>query len=184
MPGWAWAGFWGFVSGSALVLGAAAAYFVAIPTRVIAFIMSFGSGVLISALSFKLMEEAVGRGGYWPTAFGFVGGAVVYTVANVILSRHGAKHRKRSGHQQPSDAESGVAIVLGALLDGIPESVVVGGSLLGGGTVSVAAVVAIFLSNVPEGLSGTAGMKNAGRSALYIFGLWGGIAVASGIAAI
>ena len=61
--------------------------------------------------------------------------------------------------------------MLGALLDGIPELVVVGVSLLGGGTVSVAAVVAIFLSNVPEGLSGTAGMKNAGRSALYIFGL-------------
>jgi ZIP family zinc transporter len=74
--------------------------------------------------------------------------------------------------------------MLGALLDGIPESVVVGVGLLGGGTVSVAAVVAIFLSNVPEGLCGTAGMKNAGRSALYTFGLWGGIAVASGIAAI
>ncbi len=184
MPGWAWAGFWGFVSGSALLLGAEAAYFVAIPTRVIAFVMSFGSGVLISALSFELMEEALGRGGFRPTALGFVGGAVVYTAANVVLSKHGAKHRKRSGKQQPSDAESGIAIVLGALLDGIPESVVVGVSLLGGGTVSVAAVVAIFLSNVPEGLSGTAGMKNAGRSALYIFGLWGGIAVASGIAAI
>ena len=91
-----------------------------------------------------------------PTALGFVGGAVVYTAANVVLSKHGAKHRKRSGKQQPSDAESGIAIVLGALLDGIPESVVVGVSLLGGGTVSVAAVVAIFLSNVPEGLSGTA----------------------------
>ena len=184
MAGWAWAGFWGFVSGSALVLGAAVAYFVAIPTRVIAFVMSFGSGVLISALSFELMEEAVGRGGFPPTALGFVGGAVVYTAANIVLAKHGAKHRKRSGHQQPSDAGSGAAIALGALLDGIPESVVVGVSLLGGGTVSVAAVVAIFLSNVLEGLSGTAGMKNAGRSAVYIFGLWGGIAVASGVAAL
>jgi ZIP family zinc transporter len=112
------------------------------------------------------------------------GSSDTYTGANVVLAKHGAKHRKRSGNQQPSDAESGVAIVLGALLDGIPESVVIGVSLLDCGTVSMAAVIAIFLSNVPEGLSGTAGMKNAGRSALYIFGLWGGIAVASGIAAL
>src|SRR5919206_3025736 len=97
MPEWGWAGFWGFVSGSALVLGAAVAYFVAIPTRVIAFIMSFGSGVLISALSFELMEEAVGRGGFWPTAVGFVGGAVVYTGANVVLAKHRAQHPQSPG---------------------------------------------------------------------------------------
>jgi zinc transporter, ZIP family len=109
---------------------------------------------------------------------------VVYTFANVLLSKQGAKHRKRSGNQQPSDSGSGLAIVLGSLLDGIPESVVIGVSLIGGGVVSLAAVIAIFLSNIPEGLSGTAGMKKAGRSTGYIFGLWGGIAATSGIAAL
>ncbi|MGE5437030.1 MAG: ZIP family zinc transporter, partial [Syntrophothermus sp.] len=46
----------------------------------------------------------------------------------------------------------------------------------------IVAVIAIFLSNVPEGLSSTSGMKKAGRSKLYIFGIWGGIAIISGLA--
>jgi zinc transporter, ZIP family len=184
MPGWAQAGGWGLVSGSALVIGALVGYFAAVPLRVVAFIMSFGSGVLISALSFELMEEGFAQGGLLPTAFGFLAGAAIYTVANVWLARRGAKHRKRSGMQQPSDADSGAAIALGALLDGIPESVVIGVSLLGGGVVSMTAVIAIFLSNIPEGLSSASGMKKAGRSALFIFGLWTAITVISGIAAL
>jgi zinc transporter, ZIP family len=184
MPAWAQAGGWGLISGSALIVGALIAYFASVPSRIIAFIMSFGSGVLISALSFELMEEGFSQGGLWPTAAGFIAGATVYTLANVWLSRRGAKHRKRSGAQQPSDADSGTAIALGALLDGIPESVVIGVSLLGGGVVSMTAVIAIFLSNIPEGLSSASGMKKAGRSALYIFGLWTGITVISGVAAL
>ena len=73
---------------------------------------------------------------------------------------------------------------MGALLDGVPESIVIGLSLLQGGVVSSVAVVAIFLSNLPEGLSSAAGMKKAGRSAGYIFGVWGGITVISGVASL
>jgi ZIP family zinc transporter len=187
MPVWLQAGFWGFVAGAALLIGAAIAYFVHVPQRLIAAIMAFGSGVLISALSFELMDEAYRRGGFDSTAIGFLSGAVVYTAVNWFLSRQGAKHRKRSGGQQPSESEaggSGLAIAAGALLDGIPESIVIGLSMLEGGVVSIAAVVAIFLSNVPEGLSSVSGMKKAGRSADYIFGVWGGIAIASGVAAL
>ncbi|HWL29877.1 MAG TPA: ZIP family zinc transporter, partial [Burkholderiaceae bacterium] len=150
-------------------------------------VMAFGSGVLISALSFELMDEAYKQGGFDSTAIGFVGGAAVYTLANWVLSRNGAKHRKRSGNQQPSEEQSsgsGAAIALGALLDGIPESIVIGLSMLQGGAVSMVAVVAIFLSNIPEGLSSAAGMKNAGRSVRYVFGVWGGIALISGFAAL
>jgi ZIP family zinc transporter len=184
---WAQAGFWGFVAGAALLLGAAAGYFLNVPRRLIAAIMAFGSGVLISALSFELMEEAYKTGGFAATAYGFLAGAAVYTAANWYLNRRGARHRKRSGDQQPEEAEdsgSGLAIAVGALLDGIPESIVIGLSMLKGGVVSTVAVAAIFLSNVPEGLSSAAGMKKAKRSALYIFGIWGGIALASGIASL
>jgi zinc transporter, ZIP family len=187
LPLWLIAGWWGFFAGAALILGAAIGYFLRISQRLIAAIMAFGSGVLISALSFDLMDEAYKRGGFDSTAIGFVGGAAVYTGANWFLNHRGAKHRKRSGEQQPNESEdpgSGLAIAVGALLDGIPESIVIGLSMLAGGAVSTVAVIAIFLSNIPEGLSSAAGMKKAGRSIRYIFGVWIGIAIISGIAAL
>lgn len=187
MPIWLQAGLWGFLAGAALLLGSAAGYYLHVPQRLVAGIMAFGSGVLISALAFELMDEAYRRGGFDATAIGFLGGAAVYTLANWVLARQGAKHRKRSGGQQPSEADqegSGLAIAVGALLDGIPESIVIGLSMLGGGAVSWVAVTAIFLSNLPEGLSSAVGMKKAGRGAAYVFGVWGGIAAASGGAAL
>lgn len=191
IPLWLQAALWGFLAGFALVVGALIAWFVRVPQRIIAGIMAFGSGVLISALSFELMDEAFKRGGFNSTAIGFLAGSAVYTGANWLLAREGAKHRKRSGHdednQQPSEQEdsgSGMAIALGALLDGIPESIVIGLSLLQGGAVSFVAVIAIFLSNIPEGLSSAAGMKRAGRSAFYVFSIWTGIALISGISSL
>lgn len=187
MPVFLEAGWWGLVGGLALVLGALVAWFARVPQQVVAGIMAFGAGVLISALAFELVDEAERTGGLGPTLGGFIGGSVVYVAANIALARRGARHRKRSGDQQPSEQEqsgSGAAIAVGALLDGIPESVVLGLSLLGGGGVGVGVLAAVFISNVPEGLSSAAGMKRAGRSPAYVFGVWGGIAVASGLAAL
>ena len=183
---WLQAGWWGLVAGAALIVGALIAWFVRVPPKLVSSIMAFGAGVLISALAFDLIDEAERQGGLGPAIGGFLGGAIVYVAANTVLTRLGARHRKRSGDQQPSeqdDAGSGAAIAVGALLDGIPESVVLGLSLLGGGGVGVAVLIAIFISNVPEGLSSSAGMKRAGRPASYVFGVWGGIALASGLAA-
>jgi len=187
MPIWLQAFLWGTAAGLALVLGAAVSWRWTIPPKIVSSIMSFGAGVLISALSFDLVDEAVRGGGLWPTVGGFLVGALLYVGANAVLATRGAKHRKRSGAHQPSESDkpgSGTAIAIGALLDGIPESVVLGLGLVSGGTVSVAVLTAVFISNVPEGLSSTAGMKRSGRSAGYVFGVWGGIAVISGLASL
>lgn len=186
LPMWLQAGLWGLLAGSALVIGAAVGYFTRIPHRVIAAIMAFGSGVLISALSFDLVDEAHTRGGFLASALGFLLGAGIFTAANWALTYRGAAARKLSGNEQPSEEEehgSGLAIALGALIDGIPEAIVIGVSMLASKTVSIVAVVAIFLSNIPEGLSSAAGMKKAGRRAIYVFGVWGGIAILNGVAA-
>ncbi len=178
---------WGLLAGSALLVGALVGYLARVPRGIIAAVMGFGSGVLMSAVSFDLIYEAHELGGLGPTATGAALGAVVYTGANLVLARRGARHRKRSGGLQPSEAEqsgSGTAIAIGALLDGIPESVVIGASLIGGGGVSMVTVAAVFISNVPEGLSSAAGMRRAGRSPRYVFGLWTGIALVSGLAAL
>lgn len=176
--------FWGFVSGGALVLGAAVGWFVRVPARVVAGVMAFGSGVLISALSFELMAEAFEQAGLGATATGFLAGAAIYAGANRLLALAGAKHRKRSGDEQQQEGGSGAAIAVGALLDGVPESIAIGLSILHGGAVSVATVAAIFLSNLPEGLSSSAGMRKAGRSASYVFGVWLGIAAACGLSSL
>ncbi|MEV0939256.1 ZIP family zinc transporter [Micromonospora wenchangensis] len=187
MPQWLQAGAWGLLAGSALLVGAAAGFFLPVPRKVVASIMAFGAGVLLSAVSFELIAEAHEQGGLLPTAVGAAGGALAYTGANLLLARRGARHRKRSGGEQPSEREqpgSGSAIAVGALLDGVPESVVIGASLLAGGPVSLVTVVAVFLSNVPEGLSSAAGMRRAGRSRRYVFGLWTAIALVSGVSAL
>ncbi len=184
---WMQALLWGAVAGGALVLGSGIAWLWKVPPRIVSTIMAFGAGVLISALAFELVDEAVQGGGLLPTAGGFLAGALIFVGSNILLSRAGAKHRKRSGDRHPSEKDapgSGTAIAVGALIDGIPESVVLGLGLVAAGTVSPAMLAAVFISNVPEGLSSTAGMKKAGRGPGYVFGTWTGIAVFCGLASL
>lgn len=121
------AGVWGLVAGSALLVGAALGFAGRVPRLVIASVMAFGAGVLLSAVSYELVGEAYDQGGLGPALIGTLGGAVAFTVGDVWLARRGARHRKRSGHRQtqPSEGQqagSGLALAMGALLDGVPES--------------------------------------------------------------
>lgn len=176
---------WGLLSGSALLIGAGIAYVVNLKHRTIAGVMAFGSGVLISALSFELMEDAYAQGGFLGSALGFLGGALIYSLANVWITRSGGHNRKRSHQPQQTAVEgAGLAIAVGALVDGIPESIAIGASTVEGVGVSLVTVLAVFLSNLPEGLSSAAGMRKAGRSATFVFGIWAGIAIIAGISAL
>ncbi|AEG17792.1 ZIP family metal transporter [Methanobacterium paludis] len=184
---WIMSGLWGLLAGSALLVGAIFGYFFKIPQRIVASIMAFGAGVLMSAISFELLDEAYALGGAYHVVAGFLIGATIFTLANVYLARKGAKHRKRSGKAILSEngfESSGPAIAVGSVLDGIPESIAIGLTMIEGGIVSTATVVAIFLSNIPEGLSSSTGMKTMGWRAVPIFVLWTVITLCTGVSSL
>lgn len=171
---------WGTVAGSALLLGSGAAWWLKIPKVWVSAIMAFGAGVLISALAFELVLEAYGTGGLGATLGGVIVGAVLYFGANRLLDwRTGKRQEQRSGEQE----SSGSALAVGALIDGIPESVALGLTVVASASINPAMLIAIFISNVPEGLASTAQMKESGRKGSSIAALWGSIAISCGIAA-
>lgn len=166
------AGFWGLVAGSSLALGAALAVWLPIPRRAVALLMGFGAGALVSALAFELTVKAYFEAGGVVTAAGLAAGGLTFFLGDVLLE---------SGAGRAGGA--GLAIALGALLDGVPESVVLGSSLAFGSTVSVPFLVAVLLSNLPEGLAGARDLRAAGHSRALAVGVWVVVALASGVAA-
>ena len=175
------AAFWGLVGGLALLVGSVLGLVWHTPPRVLGLVMAFGGGVLISAVAFDLAEEGFESAGARPVVLGLVAGALAFFVGDAVLDHRGGNDRKRSGGQQAGGVAG--AIVLGAMLDGIPESAAIGVSLLGGEGVGVAVVAAVFLSNVPESLSAAVGLRQAGRSPRWILGLWSAVAVVCAVAA-
>jgi ZIP family zinc transporter len=174
---------WGFVGGAALIIGAAIAYLWNMPSKILGGIMAFGSGVLISAVAFELVDEANRTtDGDWAVALGLAVGALVFFGGDMWIDRAGGAERKSS--EQHGDDSSGSAILLGTILDGIPESIVIGFGLIGGGTVSVAMVAAVFISNLPEAIGSTSGLKASGWSAGRLFGMWTVVAIVSGLASL
>ncbi len=175
------AAWWGFVGGAALLVGAVAGIFLPVGGRVIGLVMAFGSGVLVSALSFELVEEAYTASGGPAVVLGLLSGSLVFFVGDGLVDRRGG-HRRKSP-TGPQAGAGATALVLGALLDGIPESAAIGVSLVDSSGVGVAVVAAVFLSNVPEALSASTGMRKAGRSIRYILYLWVAVTAASSLAA-
>jgi zinc transporter, ZIP family len=133
---------------------------------------------LISSVAFELMDEAYEMGGFDSPSLGLLLGAVAFFFADRGVNRRGGARRKNPGDKQ---GDSATAIAIGALMDGKPESAAIGISLLGGGKISAALVAAVFLSNVPEGLSSAA---ESGRSTAHILGLWSGVTLVSALAAL
>ena len=173
---------WGLFAASSLVLGALYVRARAPHPRTLGLVMGFGSGVLISAVSFELVEEAVSvAGGIGSTALGFFVGALTFFFGDLAVSRMGVKNRKAI-RPEPTEA-SPLAIVLGATLDGIPESAVLGLTLLQTGSIGASLVVAVFVSNLPESIAASNGLLQSGWSTKSVLLLWSGIAIVSGFAA-
>ena len=166
---------------SSLLIGALVGLATPIPSRVTGLILGFGAGTLISAVAFELTEQAFKLGGADIVTLGLVAGALSYFTGDELLARRGAEGRMSPRGEVAPDTPS--ALVLGAVLDGIPESAVIGLSLLGGGGVSVPVLAAVFLSNMPESISSSTGMRRAGVGARHVLAVWLGVVLVSGISA-
>ena len=171
---------WGFLAASSLIIGGAVALVWGVHERVLGLVMAFGSGVLISAVAFELVEEAYNttgeKGG---VAGGLAAGCAVFFLGDWLIDRKGGADRKDSNGKQATG--SPLAIVLGIVLDGIPESIVLGLTIVVGGSVSAAYLAAVFISNVPEAFAASSGLELAGWRKSRILGLWVVVALVSGL---
>ena len=175
--------FWGLFAGSSLILGGAIALAFPIRERLLGLIMAFGAGVLISAVAFELVAEAYETAaGSGSLALGLAAGALTFFVGDALVDRMGGAGRKRM--HGTAGTGSALAIVLGIVLDGIPESAVIGLGLLDGTGVSVAVIAAVFLSNLPEAIAATHGLKADGWAGRKILGLWTAVAIVCGLASL
>jgi ZIP family zinc transporter len=163
----------GLAASSALVIGAVAGAYWTPPKALLASALAFASGALITALAFDLFQESFERGGAWLSAIGVVGGAVTFVVADALLDRYIAE-----GGSNVMAPNSAFALLAAVTLDGIPENMALGVSLLEtSGTGALALLFAIFFSNLPEALGGAVGMRQQGRSRRFAIGVWSATAV-------
>ena len=174
------AAFWGLVTAGSLWVGAALAAFARPGGRWVGLALAFGSGALVAAIAYELVLEAF-ETDVAIAAIGFAAGALTFYAGDWAIDRRGG-HGRKSMHGEDQLAGSAPAIVLGTILDGIPESFVLGASLLEG-SVATAVVVGVFVSNVPESLSGTSGLLAAGWVRSRVFTMWTVVVAVSVVAA-
>jgi len=176
---------WGTLAASSLVIGSIVALLFHIKLRVIGLIMGFGAGVLISAVSFDLIEEAAEKSsGEGAIVFGVFAGCAVFFVGDRLVDRLGGGDRKDPTGAEETEGGNPLSIVLGTVLDGIPESLVIGLTIYEGGAVGAAYLAAVFISNLPESISSTSGLLSSGWLKSRILWMWIGIMVVSALASL
>jgi len=166
---------WGALAASSLVIGAALSFVRRWPQKQVGYVLAFGAGALISAVSFELAAEGIEVGGAGITGLGLGAGALTYYFLDGLIARRHSTGRGRKGRSAGSN--SGTALALGAFLDGIPEQLVLGINIAAGTGVGVSLLVAIFVSNLPESLGSADDMSKAGRSRSAILRLWALVAL-------
>jgi len=155
----------------------------ALSKRIIGIVMAFGAGTLISAVSYELIFEAVriAKLSGFP-ALGLFAGAFTFFFSDRLIGRLAGA--------DPVDLDASaqsrlvIPMVLAIILDGVPESIVIGLGIFEGGAISLAMLVAVFVSNLPEAIAGTVGMKAGGASNRKIIVLWILIALVCAVASV
>jgi ZIP family zinc transporter len=174
------AALWGMLGGSSLLLGAVLGSALPRHLRVIGLALAFGAGTLISALTFELTQQAYDLGGADAVTLGLAAGAVAYFAGDLLIDRRGGDMRMSPMGEQAQIPAT--ALLLGAVLDGIPESAVIGISLLEEPTVSVPVLAAVFISNLPESFSSASGMTR-GHGIGHTLKVWTLVVLLCGVSA-
>ena len=161
---------WGGIAGSAVLMGALAGIYLKVKRSIIAYIMAYGTGVLIGAATFELLILSLRDGGMELTVLSFILGAIIFTLFDLLISKKGGRERKRS--RKRPEGGSGLALFIGTVLDSIPESFIIGVSFADGGRASWLLMAAVFICNIPEGLSSSVGLLKDGYSKAKVQQLW------------
>jgi zinc transporter, ZIP family len=157
---------WGGLAAASLLIG----YYLAargLSNRSVGMVMGFGAGALISAIAYELIPKSSNTS--WMSGVFFALGALFFFGADWWIDHRGGADRKDIEGKQVG---SGAAIFIGTLLDNIPESIILGMSLATGDSINTAFLLAVFVSNLPEGVAGTLNLESAGRSRQSIFWMW------------
>lgn len=163
---------YGAISGLSLFFGALFGFGFKFKQKTIAGFMAFGSGVLICALTFGLMEQAFNHGGFDAVILGFLGGGLAFIIGDYFIHRFGGRKHKSRHLIHNEDETTGQAITLGAILDGVPETIALGIAVFSGRGTGLLMLTAIVLSNLPEGMSSIAGLRREGFSQRKIYWMW------------
>ncbi len=170
---------WSFLSASSLLLGSIFELVFKPKKKYLGLIMAFGVGVLISAVSFELVNEAFISSHNWLLViFGLMLGSIIFIILDLLIVNNGGRDHKI--HSSVIKNTNGFTVLLGTILDGIPESMIIGLSLASGASVSYVMVVAVFLSNLPEAIASTNGLKKY-WSEVKIAWFWLSVAIFSGM---
>ncbi len=164
------AALWSLLGACSLLIGTEAVFALRPGQRAIGLVMAFGAGAMISAVAYELVLEAVETEEPLRMVLGMALGAGAFFAGDVLISRAGVTQGQGAGGGQHEG--SPLAIVLGAALDTIPESLIVGLSIVLAGSVSLSFVAAMFLSNLPESMAATSGLTAAGWPGSRIRLLW------------
>lgn len=172
---------WGALGASSLLVGHALSGPLSGSPRATGLLMGFGAGTLISAVGFELVPEASFEDVGFGVGLALGAGALTYYTADRIVDGMGGADRQALDTSET--AGSPWAMFIGALLDGVPESFVLGSTLAVGGAIDAAFLVAVFVSNVPEGVAGTASLRATGATNRRILANWTTLVVVSAIVA-
>ena len=179
------AAFWSFVAMVPVVLSAWVGLSFKPSKKVTAYFLAFSSGMLIALLSYDLVQEAFRIAGPYYALMGLFMGLVAYQFTNYLVSSSGIRRRQSAncggiGHlslEQQNERSTALALLIGAALDGIPESMSIGITFLENPLVSSSVILAVAVANIPEGLASGAGLRRSGMSPSKILVMWSSVVI-------